>query len=242
MSDAAPQFEEIKIPVPDRVHDLDTVTGLLGIPEWWPTGARVAVVIARASAAPDPMIEHIQRQLTAKKILTLSFPLPFMVAGKKNPDDMRLLKRSYQAAVALLAQDPSAAPAHLFAGGKNIGALVATHAVTAATARMRVEGLFLLGYPLHKQDDPSEPRSEQLYRAVTPMLFVQGERDRHCDLPALRKTLSRVGAPVQLHVVEEADHQLRIPKKAERSQEQVNSEVLAALESWMRKTLSTSGV
>jgi len=127
----------------------------------------------------------------------------------------------------------------VFAGGKNVGALVAANAATATT-RMRVEGLFLLGYPLHKQDDPSDPRSEQLYRAVAPMLFVQGQRDRHCDLPTLRKTLARVGAPVQLHVVADADHQLRVPKKGERSQEQVNGEVLAALESWMRKTLGSA--
>src|SRR5688500_13533420 len=140
MSDAAPQFEEIKIPVPDRVHDLDTVTGLLGIPEWWPTGARVSVVIARASLADDPRSDHIQRELTAKKILPRSAPLPYMVAGKSEPDDVRMLRRAYRAAVALLAQDPSAAPAHVFAGGKNIVALVAAHAASA-TARMRVEGL-----------------------------------------------------------------------------------------------------
>jgi uncharacterized protein len=234
LSDAAPQFEEIKIPLPDRLHDLDTVTGLLGIPEWWPTGSRVAVVIARASGDADPMIEHVQRELTAKKILTLSFPMPYMQAGKKNPDDMRFMKRTYQSAVALLAQDPSAAPAHVFIGGKNMGALVAAH---AATTRMRIEGLFLLGFPLHKQDDPSDPRSEQLYRAITPMLFVQGQRDRHCDLPTLRRTLARVGAPVQLHVVDDADHQLRVPKKSGRTPEQVNAEVLAALEGWMKKTL-----
>jgi hypothetical protein len=234
LSDAAPQFEEIKIPLPDRLHDLDAVTGLLGIPEWWPTGSRVAVVIARASGEPDPLIEHIQRELTAKKILTLSFPMPYMQAGKKNPDDMRFMKRTYQAAVALLAQDPSAAPAHVFIGGKNVGALVAAH---AATTRMRIEGLFLLGFPLHKQDDPSDPRSEQLFRAITPMLFVQGQRDRHCDLPTLRRTLARVGAPVQLHVVDEADHTLRVPKKSGRTPEQVNAEILAALEAWMKKTL-----
>ena len=52
----------------------------------------------------------------------------------------------------LLQSDPTAAPAHLFIGGKNVGALAAAH---AATARLRVDGLFLLGYPLHKQDDPS---------------------------------------------------------------------------------------
>jgi predicted alpha/beta-hydrolase family hydrolase len=102
---------------------------------------------------------------------------------------------------------------------------------------MRIEGLFLLGFPLHKQDDPSDPRSEQLFRAITPMLFVQGQRDRHCDLPTLRRTLARVGAPVQLHVVDEADHTLRVPKKSGRTPEQVNAEILAALEAWMKKTL-----
>jgi len=234
LSDASPQFEEIKIPLPDRLHDLDAVTGMLGVPEWWPTGSRVSVVIARATGEPDPLIDHLQRELTAKKILTLSFPMPYMQAGKRTPDDMRFMKRTYQAAVALLAQDPSAAPAHVFIGGKNVGALVAAH---AATTRMRVEGLFLLGFPLHKQDDPSDPRSEQLFRAITPMLFVQGQRDRHCDLPTLRRTLGRVGAPVQLHVVDEADHQLRVPKKSGRTLEQVNAEVLAALEGWMKKTL-----
>ncbi len=105
---------------------------------------------------------------------------------------------------------------------------------------MRIEGLFLLGFPLHKQDDPSEPRSEQLYRAITPMLFVQGRRDRHCDLPTLRTTLGRVGAPVSLHVVEDADHQLRVPKKSGRTTEDVQAEVLAALESWMKKTLGSA--
>jgi predicted alpha/beta-hydrolase family hydrolase len=234
LSDAAPQFEEIKIPLPDRLHGLDAVTGVLGIPEWWPTGSRIALVIARASGEADPLIDTLQRELTAKKILTLSFPMPYMQAGKKAPDDVRVMKRTYQSAVTLLAQDPSAAPAHVFIGGKNMGALVAAH---AATTRMRIEGLFLLGFPLHKQDDPSEPRSEQLFRAITPMLFVQGQRDRHCDLPTLRKTLGRVGAPVQLHVVDEADHLLRVPKKSGRTPEQVNAEILATLEGWMKKTL-----
>jgi uncharacterized protein len=160
--------------------------------------------------------------------------MAYMQAGKKSPDDMRFMKRTYQAAVALLAQDPSAAPAHVFIGGKNTGALVAAH---AATTRMRIEGLFLMGFPLHKQDDPSDPRSDQLFRAITPMLFVQGQRDRHCDLPTLRRTLGRVGAPVQLHVVDDADHQLHVPKKSGRTPEHVNAEVLAALEGWIKKTL-----
>ncbi len=234
MSESAPQYEPIKIPLGESVHGLDSVTGRLGVPEWWPTGARVSVVIAQASAAEDPLLDTLQRALTERKYLTLRFPMPFMVAEKKKPDEPRVMARTYQAAIHVLSQDPSAAPAYVFAGGKNLGAIAATH---AATTRLRIQGLFFLGYPLHKQGDPSEVRAERLYRVITPMLFVQGSRDRYCELPVLRKTLGRVGAPVSLHVVEEADHQLHVPKKGPRSQDQVNHEVLAVLETWVRKSL-----
>lgn len=228
------QFEEIRIPLPEPVDDLDAVTGVLGIPEWWPTGSRVSVVLAQAQAGEDPLLDAIQRRLTDRKILTLRFPFPYMQAERKRPDPMPVLQRTYQAAVATLGRDPTAAPAHVFIGGKNQGALVAAH---VATGRLRVEGLFFLGYPLHKQDKPEELRAERLFRVISPMLFVQGTKDRHCDLDALRKTLARVGAPVQMHVVEEADHQLHVAKKSGRTPEEVQAEVVATLEAWIAHTL-----
>lgn len=234
MGEGAAQFEEIQIPLAEPVHELESVTGVLGVPEWWPTGSRVSVVLAEGGPGPDPMLEALQQELTARKMLTLRFGFPFAAAGKKKPDPMPVLQRTYQAAVAILGRDPTAAPAHVFIGGKNLGALVAAH---AATTRMRVEGLYFLGFPLHKQDDPSEVRSERLYRVISPMLFVQGTRDRHCDLPALRQTLARVGAPVQLHTVEEADHTFRVAKKGPRNPEDVQAEILATLEAWIHKTL-----
>ena len=36
-----------------------------------------------------------------------------------------VMLRVFRAAVGLLGRDPTAAPAHLFAGGKNVGALAA---------------------------------------------------------------------------------------------------------------------
>jgi predicted alpha/beta-hydrolase family hydrolase len=228
------QFEEIEIPLVEPIHGLNVVKGTLGVPEWWPTGSRVSVVIAQASMAEDPMLDAIQRELTERKYLTLRFPMPYMVAGKKKPDDMKIMTRTYEAAIAVLGKDPSSAPAHVFAGGKNMGALVASH---SATARLRVEGMFFLGFPLHKQDDTSEIRAERLYRVVNPMLFVQGEKDRSCHLPTLRETLGRVGAPVNLHVVKDADHSLKTPKKGGRGPDQIAQEILVTLEGWMKKTL-----
>jgi predicted alpha/beta-hydrolase family hydrolase len=106
-----------------------------------------------------------------------------------------------------------------------------------AAARLRFDGIFFLGFPLHPQDQPKAVRSESLFRIVAPMLFVQGARDRHCDLPTLRQTLARVGAPTQLHVVQEADHTFRVAKKSGRTPEDVHREVLGTLEAWMQKIL-----
>lgn len=234
MVEPSVRFEDVRIPLPESVHGLEAVTGVLGIPEWWPTGSRVGVVLAQATQKEDPLLEHIQRGLTERTYLTLRFRFPYSEAGKKRPDPMPVLHRTYQSAVSILGRDPTAAPAHIFTGGKNLGALVAAH---AATSRVRVEGLFFLGYPLHKQDNPEEVRAERLFRVISPMLFVQGTRDRHCDLPTLRKTLARVGAPVQLHAVEAADHSFRVPKKSGRTPEDVEIEIMNTLASWIHGVL-----
>jgi hypothetical protein len=234
LSETESQFEEVEIPLREPVHGLSSIPGALGIPEWWPTGSRVSVVLAQGSQADDPLLEALQRGLTARKYLTLRFAFPFVHAGKRKPDPVPVLQRTYAAALGVLGRDPTAAPAHVFIGGKNLGALAAAH---TATGRIRLEGLILLGFPLHKQDDPADLRAERLYRVVSPLLMVQGTKDRLCDLPTLRHTLSRVGAPWHLHTVAEADHQLHTAKKSGRSPEEVASEIMATLDAWITQTL-----
>ena len=234
MVEPSVRIEDVRIPLSVPVHGLEAVTGVLGIPVWWPTGSRSGVVLAQASPKEDPLLESIQRGLTERSYLTLRFRFPYSEAGKKRPDPMSVLHRTYESAVAILGRDPTAAPAHIFTGGKNLGALVAAH---AATSRVRVEGLFFLGYPLHKQDRPEEVRAERLFRVISPMLFLQGTRDRHCDLPTLRRTLARVGAPVQLYTVEGADHGFKVPKKLGRAPEEVESEIMTTLGNWIRSVL-----
>lgn len=230
------RFEALEIPLPQPVHGLTSVKGTRGTPEWWPTGSRIAVVLVRDAAKADPETEALQRLLTRRKYLTLSIPMPYMVAGKSRPDDPALTAQIVRTAVSLLGEDPMSAPAHIFAGGRDYGAVIAAH---AGTARLRAEGMFFLSYPLHKQDDPGELRSEWLFRAVMPMLFIQsGERDRHCKLPILRSVLQRVGAPVKLHVVKKVSRQLKALRRSGRSDEDILHEVVKTLEDWMRQTLS----
>ena len=64
MVEPSARFEEIKIPLADPVHGLEDVSAVLGIPRWWPTGARVAVVFAHSASGDmnEPVIEALHRE------------------------------------------------------------------------------------------------------------------------------------------------------------------------------------
>ena len=232
----AARFEEIKIPVPSEEGGLE-VSGMLGIPEWWPSGSRVGVVLAPGTSGrhDEPFLVDLHRELTERKFLTLRFNFPFGEAGRKRPDPMLILRQTYRAAVQILSADPTSAPAHVFIGGLGLGARVAS---IVATDRIRVTGLFSLAYPLHPARKPEKADAEPLYRVITPMLFVQGSKSQNCDLEVLRRCLARVGAPTSLHVVEEADHHFKVAKKSGRTYEEILAETLAVLETWFDKVVN----
>jgi predicted alpha/beta-hydrolase family hydrolase len=230
------RFDDVQIPLDEPAHELTSVSGVLGIPEWWPTGPRIGIVLAHAAGRDmtDPLVAGLQRGLTERKHLTLRFNFPFAQAKRPRPDRSGVLERAFRAAVGVLGRDPTAAPAHLFVGGIGLGGQVAAQ----VAARLRVNGLFLIGYPLHSRDQPDKNvRADALYRLVSPLLFIQGTRDRTCDLDALRRTLLRVGAPKSLHVVPEADSQMAVPKRSGRTSDDVVREVLDALSSWCRQVV-----
>lgn len=240
MVEPSARFEDVKIRLPDPVHGLEEVSGVLGVPRWWPTGSRVSVVIAHGATddMDDPVLAHLHRELTERRYLTLRFNFPFAEAKKRRPDPMAVLRRTMRAAISALGRDPTAAPAHLFLGGKGLGGQVAAD---LASSRVRVDGLFLMAYPLHPQGKPEKANPDQLFRIISPVLFLQGSRDRTCELELLRNTLSRVGAPTSLFVSQEADRHFKVLKKSPRQNEEVRQELTAALDEWIQKVLGGAG-
>ena len=79
MVEPSVRFEEVRIPLPATVHGLDAVSGVLGIPEWWPTGSRVGIVLAQSTQKEDPLLENLQRGLTERTYLTLRFHLQIRI-------------------------------------------------------------------------------------------------------------------------------------------------------------------
>jgi predicted alpha/beta-hydrolase family hydrolase len=198
----------------------------------------VSIALAHGAGASftDPLVEHLHRELTERRYLTLRFNFPFAEAKKRRPDPMQVLRRTFRAAIGALARDPTAAPAHLFLGGVGLGAQVAAE---IAGARVRVDGLFLLGFPLHPLNKPEEVKADELFRVVSPVLFAQGSRDKRSDVDVLRRTLSRVGAPTTLHVVEEADQNFKVLKKSGRTPEEVHEELMGLIDGWIGKVLES---
>jgi len=232
----AARYEDVQIQLREPVHGVNTLSGVLGVPEWWPTGARIGVVLAHGAHTDmnAPLLVSLQERLTDSGYLTIRFNFPFAEAKKKKVDDQLILEEAYRAALNVFGRDPTAAPAHLFVGGTHVGAQIVAN---MCAGRLRADGAFLLGYPLHPPKKPELAEAQKLFRIIAPILFIQGTRDRYCDLDALRKTLARIGAPSTLHIVQEADHQFHVLKKSGRTQQDVENEVGEVIEAWMQRIL-----
>ncbi|MBW1883250.1 MAG: dienelactone hydrolase family protein [Deltaproteobacteria bacterium] len=231
-------FEEFDIPLAEPIHGCEAIRGVLGIPEWWPTGERVAVVIAHGSTSDfrDPLIATLATALAEQGYLTLRFNFAFAETGKRSSaNSPAQLERCFRAALNALGRDPTALPARLVIGGMGLGGRVAAGLVAD---QLRADGLFLLGFPLHPQGKPDQCDAETLYRVTSPMLFVQGTRDRRCDRQALRSALRRVGAPLELHDVKDADASFHLPKKSGRSNEELQAQVCGVVSNWIARRLA----
>ena len=110
MVEPAARFEPVKIPLADSAQGLSEVSGVLGVPRWWPTGARVSICIAHGATRDhtDPVIESLHAELTERRYLTLRFNFPFAEAQKRRPDPIQILRRTFRAAIDALSRDPRA--------------------------------------------------------------------------------------------------------------------------------------
>ncbi|MEX2419304.1 MAG: alpha/beta family hydrolase, partial [Acidimicrobiia bacterium] len=95
---------------------------------------------------------------------------------------------------------------------------------------------FFLGYPL-MPIGKTEPRdTSHLDQVTTPMLFVQGERDRLGPPVMLAPIIARLGT-ASMVVVPDADHSYTVPKKSGVSADQMLDRVAGIVVAWLAKVL-----
>ena len=215
-----------------------SVSGIVGIPEWWPSGHRAGVVLGHdlGTDMNHPLLIRLQEQLTSQGFLNIRFNFPFAEQGKKRPDGMATLERCYKTAAQALLGDPEEAPAMLVFAGLGLGAKVASHVIATGA---KPDALACIGYPLHPSGKPGQQKPEALFRIICPILFVQGSRDAHCRIDRLELLRRRIGAPTQLVVVEDADHGLEPVRRGTRTAEEIDAQVLDSVSTFLQKTVGS---
>jgi hypothetical protein len=96
-----------------------------------------------------------------------------------------------------------------------------------------VDALVCFGYPLQAAGT-GKLRDAVLLELRTPVLFVQGTKDKLCPLPLLESVRARMSVRNELHVVEGGDHSLRISKRL--PQEPVDVAILGAVRRFLAAT------
>jgi uncharacterized protein len=195
---------------------------------------RPLVLLAPGAGAPStsPWMRGWRERLGSLGDV-VSFDYPYMKEGRKRPDRLPVLVAAHRA---VLAEARDRLPRPSVLAGKSMGGRIGCH----LALEEEVAALVCLGYPLVGAN--GSVRDEVLLALRTPVLFVQGTRDRLCPLPRLEEVRRRMRAPSELLVVEGGDHSLVAAKKAlaasGEAQEDVDGRILDAV----RRFLAAQGL
>ena len=202
----------------------------------------VSIVLGHGAGAnqTSKFMVQIATDLAARGIGCLTFNFLYTELGRKLPDRNDALELCWRKIIeAYHAGKFHSLEGKLVIGGKSMGGRIASQ--VGAKGGVDIAGLVFLGYPLHPPGNPAKLRDAHLPSIREPMLFMQGAKDAFGTPDELRPILKRLKAPVELCPVEEADHSLKVPKKASRSQAEVDAFVLDTIESWIKKTVLKRG-
>lgn len=185
------------------------------------------------AGSQHPWMERWAEALSALGSV-VRFDYPYMAAGRKAPDRLPKLLAAHRVALKEARAAHSDAERVILIG-KSMGSRVGCH--LSNVEDVEVAGVICLGYPLKAPSKTAKVRDEVLLALETPILFVQGTRDRLCPLDLLAEVRPRLEAANALHVVEEGDHSLHITKRHTKAtgetQETSDAAALAAIEAWL---------
>jgi hypothetical protein len=168
-----------------------------------------------------------------------TFDYPYMREGRPRPDRLPQLIATHRALAAARAQSPTSAPVILI--GKSMGGRIGCH----VALEEKVDGLVCLGYPLCAIGDRTKLRDQVLRALATPILFVQGSRDKLCPLDLLEPVRAEMKTPTQLHIIEGGDHSLGVGKRELRgrgeTEEEIDRQILGAISRFLHSLSAPVG-
>jgi len=191
--------------------------------------SRPLVLLAPGAGAPStsPWMRGWSARLASLGDV-VAFDYPYLREGRRSPDRLPALVAAHRAALSEARGRFSGPPV---LAGKSMGGRIGCH----LALEVEVRALVCLGYPLVGAN--GSVRDEVLLALRTPVLFVQGTRDRLCPLPRLEEVRRRMRAPNELLVVEGGDHSLVVARRAlaaaSETQQVVDGRILDAIRGFL---------
>jgi len=196
------------------------------------------LILAHGAGAPQthPFMVSFARALSERGLDVLTFNFLYTEQKRKAPDRMPVLVDCYRAVIEAARAKVESARDRLFIGGKSMGGRAATH-VAAEDQNLTIDGIVLLGYPLHPPGRPEQLRDAHLPAVTRPMLFIHGSRDTFGTPSELKPVLAGLSPPPTLHSIEGGDHSFKIGGRDARTrQPKVYSEIQDTIVEWMNNT------
>ncbi len=178
----------------------------------------------------NPFLSFVCQGVAGAGIATLKFNFPYKEKGRKAPDPAQKLEATWRAVLDRIRRDPALEFDFVFIGGKSLGGRMASRVVAQGE---QVDGLVFLGYPLHPPGKPEKQRTAHFPDITVPSLFVQGTRDKLCDLELLRQALPLIRGDSDLHPVEGGDHSFDLPKRMGVAQNEVWQDIVVTVVNWI---------
>ena len=201
--------------------------------------AGTMMILAHGAGAPrtHPFMTAFARLLSARGIDVVTFNFLYMERGRRVPDPKARLEACYRAVIAAARTRAEDGGCRMVIGGKSMGGRIATQVAAADGADggdIGVDGLVLLGYPLHPPGRPDKPRTAHLPAVTAPMLFVQGERDAFGTPDELRPVLATC-ADADLVTVSGGDHSFKTRGKNATPAETLYGTLTEQIVGWLAK-------
>jgi predicted alpha/beta-hydrolase family hydrolase len=210
---------------------VDTTTVRIWSPE--APGRDVVVVLGHGagSALDEHVVATVAAGLAARGVTASTFNFAYREAGRRPPDRADRLRRAFLDVAEAVRSRQGAVRTVL--GGRSMGGRVAS----LLAADGHGDGVVALGYPLcPRGGDPDPRRTAHWPRISVPVLFVHGDRDRLCPVAALDEARHEhlAGTAHSAHVVAGADHSFAVRARDDRNRADVDAEVIAVVDRWLR--------
>jgi hypothetical protein len=149
--------------------------------------------------------------------------------GSSRTDPMPKCMSVFEAVVARARAEVS--PRRVIIGGRSFGGRAAS---MLAAEGYDANGLLLLAYPLHPPGRPTKLRDEHLPKIRMPVICFNGTRDDFCTPEIMKRVLTKVTAPWEMHWLEGADHSFHVLKSSGKTDSDVVNEMAEASAQWNR--------